>query len=232
MNNKVGVIGGMGPMATAKFMEFVINNTYAEKDQDNVNMLVAQYPIIPDRTDFILGKSSIDPAEYMIDAAKELEKAGCKFLVMPCNTATYFYDKIASEISIPLINIVSETVNYCLHKDVKKIGLMATTGTIKSQIYDHYINKRAEIFIPEEYIQEQIMDIIYKDVKQNNVPDKTKFLDVIDYFKESGCDAIIIGCTELSVACNQLNINDSMLIDSLTILAKETILKSEKRIKN
>lgn len=231
MNNRVGVIGGMGPMATAKFMELVINNTKAEKDQDNVDMLICQYSSTPDRTSYILGDSSEDPAPSMINAAKLLERENCAFLVMPCNTATFFYNKIADEISIPLINIAEETVKCCLSKGAKKIGLMATDGTIKAKVYNEYVPSDVELFIPDSNMQKRIMDIIYKEVKQNKIPDKDNFLQVVDYFINNGCDAIVMGCTELSVAIEQLDINDDKIIDSLTVLAKLTITKAGKLLK-
>lgn len=231
MSKLVGVIGGMGPMATTKFMELVINNTKAEKDQDNVDMLVCQYSSTPDRTAYILGNSNEDPGEAMIKAAKLLESEKCDFLVMPCNTATFFYDKIAKEISVPLINIAEETVKHSLKMGAKKIGLMATDGTIKASVYDQYIPEGITLFKPDEEHQKRIMDVIYKEVKQNLIPNKENFIDIINYFKNNGCDVVVMGCTELSVAVEQLDINDPMVVDSLTVLAKLTIVKADKLLK-
>ena len=231
MSKLVGVIGGMGPMATTKFMELVINNTKAEKDQDNVDMLVCQYSSTPDRTAYILGNSNEDPGESMIKAAKLLESEKCDFLVMPCNTATFFYDKIAKEISVPLINIAEETVKHSLKMGAKKIGLMATDGTIKASVYDQYIPEGITLFKPDEEHQKRIMDVIYKEVKQNLIPNKENFIDIINYFKNNGCDVVVMGCTELSVAVEQLDIDDPKVVDSLTVLAKLTIVKADKLLK-
>ena len=218
-------------MATTKFMELVINNTKAEKDQDNVDMLVCQYSSTPDRTAYILGNSNEDPGEAMIKAAKLLESEKCDFLVMPCNTATFFYDKIAKEISVPLINIAEETVKHSLKMGAKKIGLMATDGTIKASVYDQYIPEGITLFKPDEEHQKRIMDVIYKEVKQNLIPNKENFIDIINYFKNNGCDVVVMGCTELSVAVEQLDIDDPMVVDSLTVLAKLTIVKADKLLK-
>lgn len=220
----------MGPMATAKFMEIVINNTKADCDQDNVDMVICQYASIPDRTNYILNEENDNPVSEMIEAAKTLEQAGCSFLVMPCNTATYFYDKIQKEINIPLLNIARLTADYCKNKNAKKVGLMATSGTIKAKVYDQFFNNN-ELFIPSEEMQNRIMDVIYKEVKQNKIPDKENFLSILDYFRSNNCDLIIMGCTELSVAINELNINDSMIVDSLTVLARNTIEKAGKLLK-
>ena len=132
---------------------------------------------------------------------------------------------------LPLINIAEETVKCCLSKGAKKIGLMATDGTIKAKVYNEYIPSDVELFIPDSNMQKKIMDIIYKEVKQNKIPDKDNFLQVIDYFINNGCDAIVMGCTELSVAIEQLDINDDKIVDSLTVLAKLTITKAGKLLK-
>lgn len=230
-NRKVGVIGGLGPMATAKFLEIVINNTDAKCDQDNVDMIVCQYSSIPDRTAYILGKSLENPAKKMIEAAKFLESSGVSFIVMPCNTATYFYEEIKSNINMEFINIVNETVEYCVNKKYKKVGLIATDGTIKSGVYKKNVNGLFELFLPCDEVQKNVMSIIYNDIKKNKIPNKEKFMSIINYFKTNGCDAIIAGCTEISVALNQLEIVDEFIVDSLSVLAKKTIIKAGKKLK-
>jgi aspartate racemase len=228
----IGVIGGLGPMATTKFMELVINNTKATCDQDNVDMLVCQFGSIPDRTAFILKENNENPVFKMIDAAKLLEREKVNYIVIPCNTASYFYDEIQKNVNISVINIVEETINVCREKKYKKIGLMATNGTINSKIYEKY-GKDIEFFIPNKKVQEKVMSIIYDDVKQNKIPDKEEFLSIINYFKENNCDGIIGGCTEISVILDELKIDleNENIVDSLLVLAKKTILLANKKIK-
>ena len=228
----IGVIGGLGPMATTKFMELVINNTKATCDQDNVDMLVCQFGSIPDRTAFILKENKENPVFKMIDAAKLLEREKVNYIVIPCNTASYFYDEIQKNVNISVINIVEETINVCREKKYKKIGLMATNGTINSKIYEKY-GKDIEFFIPNKKVQEKVMSIIYDDVKQNKIPDKEEFLSIINYFKENNCDGIIGGCTEISVILDELKIDleNENIVDSLLVLAKKTILLANKKIK-
>ena len=232
-NNLVGVIGGLGPMATAKFMEIVINNTEATCDQENVDMLICQYSSIPDRTAYILDDSKNNPVYEMIEAAKLLENNNVLFIVMPCNTATYFYDEVAKSVNIPILNIVKETVNNVIDRGIKKVGLMATDGTIQSGVYDKYAEDKLEIFKPNEEIQKKIMSIIYDEVKQNKIPSKEELMNIIKYFKDNNCEAVIAGCTELSVAFNQLGIDldKENIVDSLTVLAKKTIILAGKNIK-
>ena len=94
MKNAVGVLGGVGPLATVYFMEMIIEMTDASKDQEHIDMLVSNHATIPDRTGFILGESSESPMDAMVEDAQMLETAGCSFVVIPCNTAHYFFEDI------------------------------------------------------------------------------------------------------------------------------------------
>ena len=230
MNNLIGVIGGLGPKATTYFMNLVIDNTVSSCDQDNVDMLVCQYSSIPDRTSYIVGNSIDSPVPKMIDCAKLLEKEGCKYIVIPCNTASYFFEEIQNNVNVEVINILKETSNVALNSNSSKIGLMATDGTISSKAYHKFINED-KLFIPSDEIQKKIMAIIYNKIKKNVMISKEEFYEIIDYFKQNGCDKIILGCTELSVAYKNLELNDNMIIDSLTVLARRTVEISGKELK-
>ncbi len=228
----VGVIGGLGPLATIYFMNLVMKYTKVDTEQDYIDMIVINQASIPDRTKFILGLSKENPEKDILKNAKILQKLNCDFLVMPCNTAHFIYEKIENKIKIPLINIVKETVDsvFKQNNNIKKIGLMATEGTIKANIYKKEIqNRNVCVFIPNQKIQDKITSFIYDYVKKNRkVPDKN-FFDVINYFYKNNCDAIIIGCTELSVIIEDKNVNDPRIIDSLKVLALETIKKAGKK---
>ena len=103
-NKTVGVLGGLGPMASVYFYEMVVNMTDAKTDQEHVDMIITNRATTPDRTAFIVGDSKEDPSEVLINDAKKLEAYGVDFIVMTCNTAHYFYNKIANSVNIPLIN--------------------------------------------------------------------------------------------------------------------------------
>lgn len=231
MNNIIGVIGGLGPKATTYFMDLIIDNTKTSCDQDNVNLLVCQYSSIPDRTSYILGQTSESPVPEMIKCAKLLERENCKYIVIPCNTASYFYDEITKEVNIPVINILEETSKEVLKTNPNKIGLMATDGTIKSKAYQKFIDEQL-LFIPNQEYQKKIMTIIYDKIKQNKNITKQEFDEIINYFNQNNCDKIILGCTELSVAYKALNLNYDTVVDSLTVLAKKTIKLSGKTLIN
>ena len=146
MKNAVGVLGGVGPLATVYFMEMIIEMTDASKDQEHIDMLVSNHATIPDRTGFILGESSESPMDAMVEDAQMLETAGCSFVVIPCNTAHYFFEDIRNSVQIPVLNIIEETIDYAkkqgsqrkIPREIKKLGILATEGTISSGTYSFY----------------------------------------------------------------------------------------------
>lgn len=230
MNNLIGVIGGLGPKATTYFMDLVIDNTISESDQDNVDLLVCQFSSIPDRTSFILDNSKDSPVPEMIKCARLLEREGCKYIVIPCNTASYFFDEVQDRVNSKIINILEETSKFVLKTNPNKVGLMATDGTIKSGAYHKFIDSDL-LFIPNNEYQSKVMDIIYNKVKKNKVVTLNEFEELLNYFRRNGCEKIILGCTELSVVYSYLKITYDDLVDSLTILARKTVELSGKKLK-
>ncbi|MGL5694388.1 MAG: aspartate/glutamate racemase family protein, partial [Peptostreptococcaceae bacterium] len=104
-NNKtVGVMGGLGPMATVYFYDMVVRLTDAKCDQDHIDMVIANRATTPDRTDYIIGKNPNSPVPVLKEDAKRLEAFGSDFLVITCNTAHYFYDEISKNVNIPVLN--------------------------------------------------------------------------------------------------------------------------------
>lgn len=229
MKYKIGVLGGLGPLATAKFIERVIDYTEASKDQDNVDMVILNHSSVPDRTDYLLDNNNDNPLPYLINDAKILEKIGCKYIALPCNTAHAFYDEIKKSINIELINMVSDTILECKKYGFKKVGLMATRGTISSKVFDFYSD--LELVIPSEEIQVKIDEFIFDKVKRNIEVEKFEFDSVLNYFYEIGCDGVILGCTELSVINKDLKYKDKKIVDTLDVLAKKVILLDGKKLK-
>lgn len=220
---KVGVLGGLGPKATVYFMDMIISATNALKDQDHIDMIVFNHASIPDRTSYILDKSNDNPIPYLIDDANKLQELGCDFLVMPCNTSHFMYDEINESINIPLINMpkeVCEIINN--NKRIKKVGIMATLGTLQAKVYEKYLEK--EIYYPDEVTNLEVMDLIYNKVKKGLSVSKKEFYKVLDKYFEHDCDIVIMGCTELSVIVRDNDLySDNRLIDSLKVLVDKTV---------
>lgn len=198
----IGIIGGMGPLATIDLYEKITFNTKAAKDQDHIHIIIDSYPQIEDRTAYILhgGKN---PKDKLIESAKRLENAGADALIMPCNTAHFFAKDIEKEVSIPLIHIVKSTAEAIKNKYPKanKIGLIATTGTLKSGVYANIlIDYGYDIIELDEKLENDIMDCIYKGVKAGKTEEYVPlFQKCVDKITDMGADVLIAGCTEIPI---------------------------------
>jgi len=144
----IGILGGMGPEATIDLFYKIIKFTPAEKDQEHLRIIIDNNPKIPDRTNAILGTGK-DPLPELITTAKNLEKAGADFIIMPCNTAHYFISKIQKNISIPILNMIQETANDVkrVFPDFKKVCLFASKGTYKTKLYNTFFDKLKNLCI-------------------------------------------------------------------------------------
>ena len=243
MKNAVGVLGGVGPLATVYFMEMIIEMTDASKDQEHIDMLVSNHATIPDRTGFILGESSESPMDAMVEDAQMLETAGCSFVVIPCNTAHYFFEDIRNSVQIPVLNIIEETIDYAkkqgsqrkIPREIKKLGILATEGTISSGTYSFYGKPAGvECVAPDPGFQKNVNHMIYDQIKAGYPVSREAIMEVIDHMRGKGCDAVIMGCTELSVIYRDLKLGETCedVIDSLWVLARSTVLKSGKQLRD
>lgn len=228
MKKTIGIIGGMGPLATVKLFEKIVLYTRAEADQDHPHTIVDSNTNIPDRTSFILQGGS-NPIEELVKSAQRLKEAGADLLTMPCNTAHYFYDDITSSVDLPFINMIRETVR-SIKNDFpeSKVGLLSTSGTIASGVYSKELQREGiEYITPSGQHQEAVMELIYNIKSGKYERDLTGFYGAIDEMESSGATVVILGCTELSVANDMYPLPESVAyVDPLRILAKEAILQS------
>lgn len=222
---KLGVIGGLGPMATVYFYQLVTEMTAAEKDQDHIDVDIASRPGIPDRTAFILGESKDDPVPGIVAAGRELEAAGDTCLVLPCMTAHFFHDRIQAALSVPVINAVAETARFLKEAGARRCGVMATDGSVTSGVFGKALSDEGlTVIYPDPEGQKAVMTIIYDEVKSGNPVDYDSFMDVASSLFEEGADAIILGCTELSVVKRDFRLGPGY-IDCMEVLAAEAIAR-------
>lgn len=232
----LGILGGVGPLASVRFAETVINMTDSETDQGHIPIFMFNDNTIPDRTSFILGKSDIDPAPKMIAGIDKLVRFGCDYVVITCNTAHYFYDQLQASTDVTIVNMIEEAVNAAIEKkpNLKKIGVLATDGTVESGVYKNVIERCGlTCAIPSRESQKSIMDIIYNQVKAGKDVDVHGFLKIIDELRHDGCDVIILGCTELSVinSDNNLTLHSGDIVDAMEALAQKCITLCGKKVK-
>ena len=196
----LGILGGLGPMSTVYFYELLTALTDAKCDQEHIDMVISSRATTPDRTAYILGKSDENPLDVMIPEAKKLVAYGAEVIAIPCNTAHYFYDRLAAEIDIPILNIIAESVKRLSEDGVKRFGLLATEGTVKSGTYQKYCDAhRIECVVPDDEHQRMVSEIIYGEIKQNRPADMKRFGEISDHMRSLGCERLILGCTELSL---------------------------------
>ena len=218
----IGILGGMGPLATAELFRRIVVKTPAKRDQDHPRIIIYNNPKIPDRTAFILGNGE-DPRPELIASARKLESWGADFIIMPCNTAHFFAETIQKAIKIPLVNMVEETAKVVREMGLRKVGLLATDGTIKGLVYHRALLKYGVgIAVPNKVDQERVMRAIYAGVKAGNLELGRKLLLEVTRRLEKRSDGIIAGCTEVSVALKPEDLGVP-LIDPMDVIAEKAV---------
>jgi aspartate racemase len=231
---RIGVLGGMGPLATQFFYGMIIANTDAKRDQDHVDMIILNHASMPDRTEALLSGDTKALYSKLLEDCVFLEKSGVSHIVIPCNTAHFFLDKLQAEIKTPIINMIREVV-----KDVKeakgegiKAGILATDGTIKLGVYQTEMEREGLIpVIPSEDNQRRVMKIIYDGIKSGGEIELEDFREIEREMIAKGCEYVIMGCTELSCLMSIYNLSQVFYIDAMKTLALKTITAAGKQIK-
>ena len=223
MNKTIGIIGGMGAAATCDLFRKIINMTDAKTDQEHIHVVIDCNTNIPDRTQAILARGE-DPVPEMVRSGIRLQSMGADALVMPCNTAHHFFDRITPFFDVPLLNMLELTAAELKGQNVKKAGLLATDGTIKSRVYHSALSRAGiEALIPPPEQQASVMDVIYNGVKAGNQKiNIAGFHSAMDGLFSAGAEVLILGCTELPVAFEMFAIEEPA-IDPTSVLAAAAI---------
>jgi aspartate racemase len=221
----VGVIGGLGPQATADFFNRVIHNTQAGSDQDHLHVLIDNNPKIPNRNQAIAGTGP-SPAMELAKSAQRLEQAGADFLVMPCNTAHAFQDAITEATEIPFVSIIDVTCSYIVDRfpDVKVAGLLAADGCRSAKLYDQaFLDLDITTFGLPAPKQQEFMQLVYL-IKAAGVSTETRraMQEMALLLLSQGAELIVGGCTEVPLALSQDNL-PVPLIDTTEILARHCV---------
>lgn len=230
-NITLGILGGLGPMSSAYFYELVTEHTYAECDQDHIDIILSSRATTPDRTAFITGASNDNPLFTMKEEALKLISVGVDVIAIPCNTAHYFYNSLSMACSIPILNIIDLTVGYAKSLNIKNLGIMATKGTISSKSYQNVCQKHGiNCVCCDNEFQIKVNEIIYNSIKKGKLPNILDFESVCNNFMSKGCEKIILGCTELSLINKKYSLLGSIFIDALDVLAACTVSVCNKKI--
>ncbi|MDO4816392.1 MAG: amino acid racemase [Bacillota bacterium] len=227
----IGIIGGMGPMATADMFRKIIERTDASCDREHLHILIDNNTDIPDRTASILAGSD-EPVSYMVASAKRLADAGADMLIISCDTSHFFYNKVAANCEIPILHMPEETAKVMSKMGIRCAGLLATVGTLKSEVYDKIFAKYGiEIVKPDDEGQKKLMHMIYDEVKAGKCADTAALDSTLDKMEEQGCEAFILGCTELPIAYEGYTgrnfLDPAVCVAETAIVAAGGKLKSE-----
>lgn len=231
MKKTIGIIGGMGPLATCDLFRKIIEITDACKDQDHVRVCIDSNTEIPDRTAAIL-HGGADPVPELIKSALRLQGMGADVLIMPCNTAHYFYHQVSRFAEVPYLNMLEETADAIQKKGIHKVGLLATDGTIQSGVYKAVFDKAGiEMVTPDDKGQACVMSLIYDGVKAGNYSiDTSGFLAAVEDLQCRGAEVMVLGCTELPCAMDLFRF-DFPAIDPTLVLASRALQLLEVPVK-
>lgn len=227
MQNFFTVLGGMGTLATDSFVRVLNQRTPAHRDQDYLDYVVVNHATVPDRTSWILDHSKPNPFVSLVADVKQQSQLDPRFFVLICNTAHYGYRELQAATDIPILNMLEETVNEIkrIKPDAKKVGLLATEGTVTAGLYDHYITAAGyEEIKPTPEILAATEDLIYHDIKEAGHSDGAKFHELVRRMvEEQGADVVILGCTELSFAQEMDPETTYPVADSQSIIVDRTL---------
>ena len=228
---RLGILGGMGPQATQIFYQRILDRTDAERDQEHLPTLILSDTEMPDRTTAILSGNGETVYQRLLEDAQLLERNGCTAIAIPCNTSHYFVDELQQQLTVPVIHMVRETCKALAKRGCKRVGILATDGTIQTQTYQKECAAQGfEGVAPDEATQKLVMSIIYDEIKKGEKGSREKFAAIDRALRALDCDAAILGCTELSVYRVYHGLPD-FYIDALEVLVEQSILTCGKRLR-
>ena len=228
----LGVLGGMGPAATAEFQRLLAVKAPADCDQEHPRMIVYSHTVTPDRTTFLLGKGP-DPTDYLLDGLQTLIGWGADLLAVTCNTAHYFIDRFVEEglLSVPVVHIIEETVRTCRERSPQGAWLTATLGTMNTGLYQrHGAQAGYRLRIPEDSLLPEIHAVtdLVKAGQQEEAG--ARYRAIVEQLWQIEKMPIVQACTELPVAWQRTGLPQEMGISSLEALADGCIRELYKKL--
>ena len=225
MKKSIGILGGMGPLATADLFRKIVLLTDAARDNDHIRIYIDDNASIPDRTAAILSGGA-DPLPAMTDSLRKLEACGADCIIMPCNTAHYFLPRLQTLTAVPFLSMLEATARACAARfPGGTAAVLATKGTLSAGLYQAALEQAGVPFlIPHDAEQDALMRVIYDGVKAGKGPEayRADLAAVTEAMARRGADYFILGCTELPLAAELLGLHVPT-VDPTTELAKAVI---------
>lgn len=225
MKKSIGILGGMGPLATADLLIKITTATKASCDNEHIRVYIDSNAAIPDRTAAIL-QGGPDPVPEMLSALRNLEKCGADCVVMACNTAHYFLPRLRAETQTPILDMLAITAERCAERyPGKRAAILATAGTLATGIYDRALEAAGVPFLlPDQEERRWLMHLIYDVVKAAAPmqPEEEAWSRLLDGLRRRGADYFLLACTELPIAANTLS-DEGPFVDPTLELARAAV---------
>jgi len=225
MINKLGILGGMGPAAGAEFMVQLVAQTPANTDQDHIPTILWSDPTVPDRSTS-MRNSDDKPLPYLLDGIKGLKAAGCKLIVIPCNTAHFWFHEFV-KLNVQIIHIVDSVADALRDAGVinSTIGVIGTQATIELGLYQYRLNKLGwNCVVPTNAEMDTLVQPAIDLIKANRIDEAHPMLmTVVDSLIKEGATAVVLGCTEIPLALRETQHQEIPLINSIDSLVKSAI---------
>jgi len=228
---KLGVLGGMGPAASAEFINRLIAQTPASCDQEHIPFVLWSDPRVPDRSTSLRNGDNL-PLSWLLEGIQGLKNAGCNCIVIPCNTAHFWFDEMKKRASwnSKIIHIVDSVADALRDVNVTNstIGIIGTQATIELGLYQYMLNKLGwNCITPTKEEMDTLVQPAINLIKANNIEAaQPLIMNVVNRLIDSGAKAVVLGCTELPLAVKQTEEQGIPLINSIDSLVKATLLWS------
>jgi aspartate racemase len=225
----VGVLGGMGPLATIDFMRKMLDCTHAVNDQDHVPVVVSSIPQVPDRTEAFRG-DGVSPVAAMISSARRLVAAGAGLVVIPCNTAHLWFEVIQQSVALPMIHLVDAAIEdaVALAGAHGKVGLLGTDATLASGLYVNRVRANG-VSNPVHWLlptASEMVELVMPGIGAVKAGNLTLASDLLlaaaGALKRRGATAIVLGCTEIPVVLCDTN-TPLPVVDATAALARRAV---------
>ena len=222
----IGILGGMGPLATADLYTKIIERTAATADQEHIPVVMHADPRVPDRTAALL-RGGEDPTPWLVRGGQALAAQGATFIVMPCNTAHAFLPRVQPDVARPFLSMIDAAADAIVrdHPAARIVGLLATNGTIASEIYQRALRQRGlETLTPADEPQaERVMAAIAAVKAGKYGRDSTALLvEAADGLVERGADVLLAACTEIPIVLRARDVSVP-LVDATSELARAAV---------